>query len=179
MDSDSDLDTMDLPAASVDPSTPSRARIPKAGLVVLAAIVASIAVALVLVLAVQRDPTTYAPGSPEAAFQMFYQAFEAGDLDGAHALFSADVKRQLTRSEYRRFEAEHGWQRDEDRRVIHLRTDVTGDRASLHLRIDTFYQGGLSASRNSQERTVRLVHEDGVWLIDEPIIGVESITYGF
>ena len=138
-----------------------------------------IAIALVLVLAIPRDPTTYTPGSPEATFQTFYQAFEAGDLDAAHALFSAEVKQQLTRSEFRRLEAEHGWQRDEDRRVILLSTDVTGDRASLHLRIDTFYQSGLGASRNSQERTVRLVREDGVWLIDEPIVGVESITYGF
>jgi len=169
---------MDLPAASVDPSTPSRARVPRGGLIVLATIVALIAIALVLVLAVPRDPTTYAPGSPEAAFQTYYQAFEAGDLDAAHALFSADVKRQLTRSEYRRFDAEHGWQRDEDRRVILSRTDVTGDRAILHLRIDTFYQGGLGASRNSQERSVRLVQEDGMWLIDEPIVGVESIMYG-
>ena len=179
MDSNSDLDNMDLPAASVDPSPSSRARIPRAGLVVVATIAALIAIALVLVLAVPRDPTTYAPGSPEAAFQTFYQAFEAGDLDAAHALFSAEVKQQLTRSEYRRFEAEMGWQREQDRRVVLLSADVTGDRANLHLRIDDFYQGGLGASRNSQARTIRLVHEGGVWLIDEPIIGVEPVTYGF
>jgi hypothetical protein len=179
MDSSRGLDDMDLPPARVDPSTPGRARIPRAGLVVLATIVALIAIALVLVLAVPRDPTTYAPGSPEAAFQTFYQAFEAGDLDGAHALFSAEIKKQMTLSEYRRFDAEQGWQRDQDRRVVLLSSDVTGDRANLHLRIDSFYQGGLGASRDSQERTIRLVHEDGVWLIDEPIIGVESVTYGF
>jgi hypothetical protein len=170
---------MDLPTANVDPSTPSRGRIPRAGVVVLATVAGLIALTLVLVLALPRDPTTYAPGSPEAAFQTFYGAFEAGDMDAAHALFSAEVKRELTRSEYRRLEAEHGWQRDEDRRVILVGTDVTGDRASLHLRIDTFYQGGLGASRNSQSRTIRLVREGGVWLIDEPLIGVESITYGF
>jgi hypothetical protein len=179
MDSSRDLDDMDLRAARTDPSTPSRARIPKAGLVVVASIVALTAIALVLVLAVPREPTTYAPGSPEAAFQTFYQAFEAGDPDAAHALFSAEVKQQLTRSEYRRLEAEMGWQRDQDRRVVLLSADVKGDRASLHLRIDDFYQGGLGASRNAHERTIRLVREGGVWLIDEPIIGVESVAYGF
>jgi hypothetical protein len=178
MDPRSDLDTTELPTASVDPPSAARAGIPTAGLVVLAAIVASIAIALVLVLAVPKEPATYAPGSPEAAFQTFYQAFEAGDVDGAHALFSAEIKRQLTLTEYRRFETEQGWQRDEDRRLILLSTDVTGDRANLHLRIDSFYPGGLGASRNSQERTIRLVREDGVWLIDEPIIGVESVAYG-
>lgn len=170
---------MDLPAASVDPSTPERARIPRVGLVVVGAIVALIALAMVLVLAVPKDPTTYDPGSPEAAFQAFFQAYEVGDVDGAHALLSSSMKQQLTLAEYRRLDAEHGWQRDEDRRVVLLRTDITGDRASLHLRIDQFSGGGLGAARNSQERTIRLVHENEAWFIDEPIVGVEYVAFGF
>ena len=179
MDSSRGLDKVDRPAASVDTSTPARARIPRAGLLVVGAIVALIALALVLVLAVPKGPTSYEPGSPEAAFQKFFQAFEAGDLDGAHALFSSSIKTQLTLAEYSQVEAEHSWQRDEDRRVVLLRTDVTGDRASLQLRIDQFNGGGLGAARNSYERTIRLVRENGAWLIDEPIVGVESVMYGF
>ncbi len=170
---------MDHPAPSVEPSTPARARIPTAGLVVLGAIVALIGVALILVLAVPKGPTTYEPGSPEAAFQRFFQAFEAGDLDGAHGLLSSSIKEQLTLAEYRRVGAEHGWQLDEDRRVVLLGTDVTGDQASLHLRIDQFNGGGLGAARNSYERTIRLVREHGAWLIDEPIVGIEHVAYGF
>ena len=170
---------MDLPKASVDAPTPARARIPTGGLVVVVAIVALTAVALVLVLAVPSGSTTYDPGSPEAAFQRFHRAFEVGDLEGAHALFSSGIKEQLTLPEYRRVDAEHGWQRDEDRRVVLLRTDVTGDRASLHLRIDQFNGRGLGAARNSHERTIRLVRENGAWLIDEPIVGVEYVSYGF
>jgi hypothetical protein len=134
---------------------------------------------LVLVLAVPKGPTTYDPGSPEAAFQTFFRAFEAGDLDGAYALFSSSVKQQLTPAEFRRSDSEHGWQRDEDRRVVLLRTDITGDRASLHLRIDQFSGGGLGAARYSQERTIRLVRENGAWLIDEPIVGVEYVALKF
>ena len=180
MDTSRGLDKVDHPAASVDGTTPGRARIPIAGLVVVAAIAALIAIAMVLVLAVPKQSTTYDPGSPQAAFQTFYLAFEAGDLESAHALFSRDIKARLTLPEYRQLEGEHGWQRDQDQRVVLLGTDVTGDRASLRLRIDSFYEGGgLGASRSSQERTVRLVREDGAWLIDEPIMGVESLTYGF
>ncbi len=170
---------MDLPTASVDPSGPSRARIPRAVLVVVGAVVALIALALVLVLAVPKGPTTYDPGTPEAAFQAFFQAYEAGDVDGAHALLSSSVKQQLSLAEYRRLDAEHGWQRDEDRRVVLLRTDTTGDRASLHLRIDQFSGVSLGATRYSQERTIRLVREHGAWLIDDPIVGVEHVAYGF
>jgi len=179
MDSSSDLDKVDLPATSVDPSSPAGARIPKAGLIVLGAIVALIAVSLVLVLAVPKGPTSYEPGSPEAAFQRFFQAFEAGDLDGAHGLLSSSIKEELTLAEYRRVGAEHGWQRDEDRRVVLLGTEVTGDRANLHLRIDQFNGGGLGAARNSYERTIRLVRENGAWLIDEPIVGIEYVSYGY
>src|SRR5688572_226679 len=179
MDSSRGLDKMDHPAPSVDPSTPARARIPTAGLVVLGAIVALIGVALVLVLAVPKAPTSYEPGSPEAAFQAFYRAFQDGDLEGAHGLFSSSVKGQLTLAEYRSVSAEHDWQRHEERRVVLAGTDVKGDRADLHLRIDQFSGGGLGAARNSYERTVRIVRESGVWLIDEPIVGVENVTYGF
>lgn len=170
---------MDLPANSVETPAPARARIPRAGLVIVAVIVALTAIALVLVVAVPNGPTTYEPGSPEAAFQGFYRAYEGGDIESAHALFSSSIKEQLTLSEYRRVDAEHAWQRDEDRRVVLLRTEVTGDRASLHLRIDQFTGGGLGAARNSYERTIRLVRENGAWLIDEPIVGVEPVTYGF
>jgi hypothetical protein len=179
MDSESGLDNMDLPAANVDGSPSARARIPRAGLIVVGGIVALIGVALVLVLAVPAGPANYEPGSPEAAFQTFFQDFETGDLDGAHALFSSSIKEQLTLAEYRMVSAEYGWQRDEDRRVVLIGTDVAGDRASLHLRIDQFNGGGLGAARTSYERTIRLVRENGAWLIDEPIAGVEYVSYGY
>jgi hypothetical protein len=170
---------MEHRSSGAEPSKPAQARVPRAVLVVGGAIVALIALALVVVLAVPNGPTAYDPGSPEAAFQRFYQAFEAGDVNGAYELLGSSVTNQLTAAEYRRLDADHGWQRDQDRRVLLLGVDLTGDRAKLRLRIDEFSQGGLGGNRYSTERTIRLIREDGAWLVDEPIVGTESVAYGF
>lgn len=170
---------MENPSSGVGSPTPSQARVPRAALVVGGAIVALIVLALVVVLAVPKGPTAYDPGSPEAVFQTFYQAYEAGDVEGAYALLSSGVKNQMTLAEYRRLDADQAWQRDQDRRVVLLRADPTGDRANLLLRIDQFSQGGLGGNRYSYERTIRLVRAGGMWLIDEPIVGIESVAYGY
>ncbi len=169
---------MQHPSPDAEPAKRIGPRVPRAVLVVGGAIVALIALALVVVLAVPKAPTAYDPGSPEAAFQAFYQAFEAGDMDAAYALLGSSVTSQMTLAEYRRLDAEQAWQRDQDRRVLLLGADLTGDRANLRLRIDEFSQGGLGGNRYSSERTIRLVREGGVWLIDEPIVGIENVAYG-
>lgn len=168
---------MDSPSSGTGTSRPARVRVPRAVLAVAGAIVALIAVALVVVVAIPRGPTVYDPGSPEAAFQTFYQAYEAHDVEAAYARFSSSVTEQLTLVEYRRLDAEQAWQRDQDRRVLLLGVDLTGDRANLRLRIDEFSQGGLGGNRYSSERTIRLVREGGAWLIDEPIVGIENVAY--
>jgi hypothetical protein len=170
---------MEQPPPSAGSSAPVKAGIPRAVLVVGGAIVALIALALVVVLAVPKGPTAYDPGSPEAAFQAFYQAFEAGDVEGAYGLLASDVTDQLSLVVYRRLDSEQAWQRSEDRRVVLLSSDRTGDRTNLRLRIDQFSGGGLGSNRSSYERTVRLVLEDGAWRIDEPIVGIENVAYGY
>lgn len=167
---------MEHPTSSVAEPTPGQSRVPKAVLVVGGAIVALIALGLVAVLVAQKGPATYAPGSPEAAFQAFYRAYEAGDVDGAYGLLSSAVTGQLTLAEYRRSDSEMAWERDQDRRVVLVGADLTGDRANLRLRIDQFSTGGLGAERYSYDRTVRLVWEAGAWLIDEPIVGIENVA---
>ena len=169
---------MDLPPAIDAQSGPTRLRIPLAVLVVVGAIVGLIALAVVLVIAVPDRPPTYDPGSPEAAVQGFLQAYEEGDIDGAYALLSTRIKADLTLNEYRRVDSEVSWQRDDDRRVVLVRSDVSGDQASVHLRIDQFSGGGLGNTRYSEDRTIRLVREDGAWLIDEPILGFEYVAFG-
>lgn len=169
---------MEHPSLGAERSNPAGARVPRAALVVGGAIVALIALALVVVLAVPKGLTAYDSGSPEAAFQAFYQAFEAGDVDAAYALLGSSVTGQMTLAEYRRLDSEQAWQRDQDRRVLLLGADLTGDRANLRLRVDEFSQGGLGGNRYSSERTIRLVREGGAWLIDEPIVGIENVAYG-
>ena len=167
---------MGLPPASV---APARSRIPTVAIGVGGVIVALIAISLVLVLALPDGPTAFEPDSPEATVQEFFHAYEARDIDGAYGLLSPRIREQLTLSEYRHFDDESGWQRDEDRRVVLVRADITGDRASLYLRIDQFSGGGLGNARYSQDRTIRLVREDGAWLIDEPILGSEYVPFDF
>ncbi len=165
--------------ASSGEGSPGRARVSRSVLIVGAGIATLIALAIVVVLAVPKGPTAYDPGTPEAAFQAFYQTYEAGDVEGAYGLLGSSVKGQLSLTEYRRLDAEHAWQRDQDRRVVLLGTDVTGDRANLRLRIDQFSSGGLGGNRYAEERTIRLVREDGAWLIDEPIVGIEHVAYAY
>lgn len=158
---------------------PARSRPPRSVLLAGLAIVTLVAIAVIVAVALPDEPATYPAGSPEAAFQTFYQAWEAGDTDTAYAAMSSDVKRDMTSDEYRQMDSEQSWQRDEDRRVVLLKSEVTGDRAVLDLRVDQFYQGGLGGDRYSYDRSVRLVREDGVWLIDEPLVGIESVKSGY
>jgi len=169
-----------MEAPSENGPTPStgRARYPRSILVVGGAIVALVVLALVVVLAVPRQPTTYAAGTPEAAFQAFYKAWEDGDLEAAYGHLSSNVARDLTLAEYRRLDAEQSWQRDQDRRLVLMGADVSGERATLHIRIDE-RAGGLGGDRVSSERSVRLVREDDAWRIDQPLVGIESVAYGY
>ena len=165
---------------ALPPAAPDRGSRPsRAVLATVVAIVALVLVALVLAVAAPSQPAAYAPGTPEAAFQDFYDAWGSGDVDGAYGYLSSNVARALTLSEYRQADTEQSWQRDQQRRLVLQGVDVTGDRAVLHVRIDEFSDGGLAGDRYASDRTVRLVREAGSWRIDEPLLGIESIAYKY
>jgi hypothetical protein len=155
------------------------ARFPRSVLLVGAAIAALVIIALVVAVALPRTPVTYPAGSPEAAFQDYYSAWESGDIEAAYRHLSPGVTADLDLSTYRRLDSEQSWQRQQDRRLVLQGVDVTGERAVLHLRVDEFSGGGLGGQRSSFERSVRLVRQDGAWLIDEPLAGIESIAYAY
>lgn len=166
--------------AEVQAAGPSgRSRLPRSSLVAGLGIVALVAIAVIVAVTLPKAPATYPAGSPEAAFQAYYQAWETGDTDAAYTSLSSDVRHDLTSDEYRRRDSEQSWQRDEDRRVILLHSEIIGDRAVLDLRVDQFREGGLGGDRYSSDRSVRLVREDGVWLIDEPLVGIEPAGYKY
>jgi hypothetical protein len=152
-----------------------RVPFPRSVLLIGAAIVALVVIALIVAVALPNRPTDYPAGSPEAAFQDFYEAWEAGDVEAAYGHLSSAVTADLTLAEYRRMDADWSWQRDQDRRLVLLSAELTGERATLRVRVDEFYQGGLSGQRNSYERSVRLVRELGTWLIDDPLLGIEPV----
>lgn len=159
-----------------------RARLPKSVLFAGLGIVGLVVIALVVAVARPTQPTEYAPGSPQAAFQDFYAAWQADDIGAAYGRLSAAVTKDLSLSDYRRMTSDWSWQRQQDRRVVLLAADVNGDRAVLHVRVDEFSEGGLGGvggQRYSSERSVRLVQEGGVWKIDEPLVGIESVGYSY
>jgi hypothetical protein len=59
--------------------------------------------------------------------------------------------------------------------VVLDRVETNGDATLLHLRVETFSQGGLSADRYSYPREIRLVRESGSWQIDELLVGTDSM----
>jgi len=164
----------------IAPAPPRRrAGFPRPVLLAVAAIVALVALGLFVAVGLPDRPTRYPAGSAEAAFQDFYRAWEARDIEGAYGLLSPEVKAELSLSEYRRLDTEQSWQRERDRRVVLLGVDLTGDRAILDIRVDQFSEGGLGGRRDSFDRSVRLVRVGGAWLIDEPLVGIESDKYGY
>jgi len=170
-----------MEAPSEIASTPSTgsAGFPRSILLVGGAIVALVVIALAVALTRPNQPAVYMAGTPEATFQDFYKAWEDGDIEAAFSHLSSGVTTNLTLAEYRRLDADQSWQRDQDRRVVLLGGDVTNDRATLHVRVDQFSGGGLGGGRYSSERSIRLVLENGIWRIDEPLVGIESVAYGY
>ena len=169
--------TLPSPAPSASPPSASDRRIPRSVLVIAGAVAGLIVVALIIALANPVQPASYAPGTPEAAFQDFYAAWEDRDLDTAYGLLSSDVRAGLSLSDYRRQDSEMSWARDQDRRVVLLASRVTGDRAVLDLRVDQFSEGPLGGDRYSYERAVNLVREAGAWYVDEGLLGLETVYY--
>jgi hypothetical protein len=150
---------------------------PRSVLVAGVAIVALVVIAIIAAVALQSRPTEYAVGSPQAAFQDYYRAWERHDIDAAYGDLSSAVTKELSLTEYRNADSEQSWQRTQDRRLVLLGADVTGDRAVLNIRVDEFSGGGIGGQRYSSERSVRLVREGGNWMIDEPLAGIESVGY--
>lgn len=140
-------------------------------------LVALVGLALIVGLVVPRGPTAYPAGSPEAAFQAYYDAWEARDLETALSHFSPAIRADLDLATYKRLDTEQSWQRDQDRRIVLLGVDLGDDVATLHVRVDEFYPGAFGGGRSSFERSVQMARTDGTWTIDEPLVGIEPAGY--
>lgn len=171
---------MDAQVETNTTPTAGHAGLPRSVILVGLAIAALIVIAVVVALARPSAPTTYPAGSPEAAFQGYYAAWENGDLEAAYSHLSPAVTADLSLAEYRRVDSEQAWQRSQDRRLVLTAVETTGDRAVLHVRLDQAISGGIGDQRYSEDRTVRLVRQAGTWMIDEPLVGIESAAgYGY
>ncbi len=136
-----------------------------AGGAVLAVVVLAVGVIIALGGPEKAD---YDPASPEGVVQRYLEAVRRGDDDAARELLSERARQQIDTdggiSKYRPASV------DDDRLVTLERTEVTGDRATVWLRIQDSSGSGLTLDRYSWTLTVPLVREDGDWLIDDPYV---------
>jgi hypothetical protein len=138
---------------------------------------AAVAGALVLVAVVTvfyamgRQDASYASESPEAAFQRYAQAWDAGDAETAYASLSARAK---TRVPQRDFREAITWSGDEATRVWIDERTGTDDLAVLVLTVETSDGGWLGVDRYRDHPRVTLIREDGSWKIDTPLVGYHT-----
>jgi hypothetical protein len=133
-----------------------------------------IALAVVAVLALDAGkPATYPPGSPEAAFQEYYQAFQKGDTRAAYSAFTKRVQERMSYDNYSLNVTQFGGPTGQDTLVRVERVDRQAERAELYLSVEYVSGSGININRYSEERRVSIIQEDGVWKIDEPLVGVD------
>ena len=133
---------------------------------------AAITIAVVL-LAGGRQAAEFDADSPEAALQRYLAAYEEGDLEAAHAYFSADVRERMDLDAYRRAVDSWGIGYERDRSVLFDSTSGTGDRVELHLIVEEFAGDGLSGETYRSPREIRLVREGDEWRIDQPLVWLD------
>lgn len=129
---------------------------------------------LVVLLAGDRQRADFPSDSPEGTLQRYLVAYDDGDLDAAHAFFSADVRERMDAEAYQRavdsfgHDPAHG-----GRSVLFDSTDGNDDRVDLHLIVEEFYGDGFSGETYRSPRDIRLVREDGAWRIDQPLVWLD------
>jgi hypothetical protein len=171
------------PVAPADPPVPAATRVPasrgiRRTVLVLGAVILAVAAVGVLAVAISSRPApAYPADSPEAAFQAYYTAWEARDLETAYGLLSERIRASVTADGYRTADREYGWSRGESRRVVLTGARVAGDRATLDLRVDQSSSGGLFGATDtwSWDTSVALVREDGAWHVDDYLAGLEPL----
>ncbi|MCV0403296.1 MAG: hypothetical protein K5924_06255 [Chloroflexi bacterium] len=129
---------------------------------------------IVVVVAGDRGEPAFEAGSPEAALHDYLAAYEAGQLDAAHAQFSTRVRDRWDIDAYR--DAVDGGEAPgagAARRVIFEGADVTGEAARVRLTIEEFVGDGLGGDTIRDSREIRMVREDGAWRIDEALVWLD------
>jgi len=133
----------------------------------------------VIVLASNRGPAVYPVGSPEAAFQRYLAAWNAGDYPGAYAAFSARIRTRVTLEEYRTMAPRYGYNSSDQQRVVLLNSKVDDATATLNLRVEHWTPGGgLSGGSSwSVSTSVAMLKETGAWYVDDYLAGVDQLGY--
>jgi len=141
--------------------------------VALGVVALAVVTIVVVLLAGGREAAEFPADSPEATLQAYLAAYDEGDLDAAHAYFSAGVRDHMDRQAYQQAVDSWGVGTEPDRTVLFDSATGTGDRVQLHLIVEEFYGDGLSGDTYRSPRDVRLVREDGEWRIDQALIWLD------
>jgi hypothetical protein len=135
--------------------------------VAVATAVAVLGVAAIL-LSRERSESEYPSDSPQAAFQGYVRAWEAGDVSSAWASLGTAAQEHVS---YERFDAANRHQPDDAYRVWIDDVSVDGDHAVLHVVVESLTGDGLlQPDRERVERRVTLAREAGSWKVENPIV---------
>ncbi|HUZ00590.1 MAG TPA: hypothetical protein VMU89_09570 [Thermomicrobiaceae bacterium] len=144
------------------------------GVVVVLLVVAAVVAALTLG---SRGETTFPAGSPQAAFQAYYRASQAGDLTTAYGSFSQSVHAQMSPEQYAQLASSYGSSMappgTTQRLTINEVVTHASASATLYVTVERVSGSGLDVSRFTYDRQIWMVQEDGAWKIGEALLGVD------
>ncbi len=127
-----------------------------------------VSTAAVLVLGGPRQ-ASYAPGSPEDAFQRFVAAAYAGDYQTADSYLSQRLIDQGTST---RLMVSHDYGVGGNRSWTIDSAQRRGDTATLYVKVETRYQSGLVSTTSSYTTDVQMAFERGGWRVDSSLYGI-------
>ncbi|MDQ3871383.1 MAG: hypothetical protein M3301_07200 [Chloroflexota bacterium] len=138
----------------------------------------------IILLTAEREvgPPMFPPVTPEGTVQRYVQALEDRDNETAYSYFSHAIQEDLSERDFTERSsltaplAGFGFPGAE-RRVGLLGVDLRGDRATVTLEIEEYFEGGFGPfgpGEYSYERPIRVALEDGEWKIDQALYGLES-----
>jgi hypothetical protein len=136
--------------------------------------------AAVVLLAEGRQPTSFAPGTPEAAMQGYLAAWQEDDYEAAYAFFSDEIKAETSLEAYESQVRGFGdpYLGGSDTAVYIDKAEGDSQRVTLFLTFEQYYGGGLGGESYRSQREIRMIHQADGWKIDEPLIGLEQIQFG-
>ncbi len=140
---------------------------------IVAAAVLLIGVGIAAVLLVGRLPSSppVDPSSPVGVVQAYVQALRAGDLERAYGYLSRSAQKSVPLDTYRQRFPHYYEPAATDQRLLIEPVTVGSDAAEVKVTISRFSARSdpFSASSSHRNVTVRLVKEDGVWRVNQPL----------
>ena len=135
-----------------------------AGTIVL--VIASIVV--VVLFGRDRTPSPQDPNSPAGVVQTYIEAVRSGEAERARSSLTREARAQ---AEARDRQNTFRPTRDDNVRIVVQTVSTTDTSAEVKVTISRFYARSdpFSSGTSHYDTTVRLVREDGVWRIAQPI----------